>query len=83
MKIGDKVKVVKKEKIYPNFDEFAKYHNLKNWKFGRDFKFDVYEQTFIIKKIEKHLKYKLCILCVIEDENGQEYIIGIEGLKRC
>jgi hypothetical protein len=82
MEIGDKVKVVKPEKIYPKYDDFAEKYNLQNWKFGRIFKCDVYEQTFIIKKIEEHLTYKPCVLCVIADENEQEYIVGIEGLKR-
>lgn len=41
----------------------------------------MYEQTFEIKIIELHLEDEEKVLCVISDENEQEYIIGIDGLE--
>lgn len=79
MKIGDKVKVTNKGCIYTSYVNFAECYNLKNWKYGREFADDnVYE----IKIIGLHLENEEKVLCVIADENEQEYIIGIDGLEK-
>lgn len=82
MKIGDKVSVINRGCIYINYKTFAEKYNLKNWKYRRDFNDNVYEQTFEVKKIELHLEDEEKVLCVIADENEQEYIIGIDGLEK-
>lgn len=37
---------------------------------------------FEVKKIELHLEDEEKVLCVIADENEQEYIIGIDGIEK-
>jgi predicted aspartyl protease len=82
LKIGDKVKVVNRGCIYTTYKTFAEKYNLKKWKYRRDFDDNVYEQTFEVKKIGLHLEDDEKVLCVIVDENEQEYIIGIDGLEK-
>jgi hypothetical protein len=81
MKIGDKVKVFDYGRMYIDYEHFAERCNLKNWERGRNFDEDVYKKIFEIKKIEKHLTDEHT-LCVIADENEQEYIINIKGLEK-
>lgn len=89
MRVGDKVIIKNAGGIYSQYEEMAIKMGLKNWDSGRrsmNFLVDMQNEIGIVKKIEKHPKFKeTCVGIRLKD--GYDYIINKKSLdvinKRC
>ena len=81
--IGDKVEVTNSGKSYLTYDEMADHMKLTRWENGRQ----IYNGTQVtIIAVEPHLDYTKTIICGVETEFGEQFLMGETGLglvERC
>jgi len=78
IQIGDMVKVINIGLVYNVYLEWAKAHNLANYK---QYCRPSLSEEFRVTAVERHIDFSNLKLAGIVDTHSNEYIVGIQGLE--
>lgn len=84
MKIGTSVIITNHDKLYRNYNSMASLMQLTNWRESEDLNTNLIYKVICLKYHETKDKDNVNvnrILAGIENKYGEQYIIGIEGIK--
>jgi len=77
-KIGKSCKVIDIGETYDMYSDFAEQHELSGFKKRAT---PTYDKVYRIKIVQQHPTNDDVTLCVIEDEQGNQFIIDRIGIK--